>query len=244
MGKLKVKSSFKSLQEAIASLKPIGPLCIQEAKTQSFGEVDLYSSFNYVYYTPSTSSASSSLGLSKLLPPQPRLEEDFLSSAPTTSTMSSFTLSAEPHEEYPNDLPKGPISSARFFFSPRTTKSIMEEAKAETDVLKISPFGDPWPEIGAMAGVEKASFHEESVALAMASDDPYHDFRASMEEMVEAYQLREWPSLQELLHCYLRLNEKKNHKIIVMAFVDLLMHLVSQDKQGFSACCPCLPEHD
>ncbi|KAG1354695.1 transcription repressor OFP13 [Cocos nucifera] len=239
MGKLKVKSSFKSPQEAIASLKPIGPLCIQEGKTQSLREVDLYSSFNYGYYTPSTSSSSSSFGLSKLLPPKSHLEEDFLSSAPTTSTMSSFSLSAEP-EEYPNDLPKGPLSSARFFFSPCTTKSIMEEAKAETEVLKISSFGKPWPEMG----VEKASFHGESVALAMASDDPYHDFRASMEEMVEAYQLREWASLQQLLHCYLRLNEKKNHKIIVMAFVDLLMHLVSQDKQAISACFPCLPRHD
>ncbi|XP_038974639.1 transcription repressor OFP13-like [Phoenix dactylifera] len=199
MGKLKVKSSCESFQEAIPSLKPAG----------------------FSHHNPTSRRINS------------------LSSAFTTSTMSSFSLSAEP-EENPNDLPKGPISSARFFFSPCTTKSIMEEAKAETDVLKMSPLGDPWPETGATAGVEKASFHEESVALSMASDDPYHDFRASMEEMVEAHQLREWPRLQELLHCYLRLNEKKNHKIIVMAFVDLLVQLVSQDKEGFSACFPTL----
>ncbi|XP_029123250.1 transcription repressor OFP13 [Elaeis guineensis] len=249
MGRQKLKSSFKSLQEAITSLKPVGPLCIQEAKTLSFREVDPYPSFNYVCYSPSTYSSSSSFssGHSKLLLTQPHLEEDFLSSAPTTSTMSSFSLTAEPDED-PSGLPKGPISSTRFFFNPCTTKSIMEEAKAETDVLKILPFGDPWPKTTrvAPAGIEKASFHEESVALALASDDPYHDFRASMAEMVEAHQLREWPRLQELLHCYLRLNEEKTHEIIVLAFVDLLMHLVSKDKEGFPASfpTPCQPKHD
>ncbi|KAG1362365.1 transcription repressor OFP13 [Cocos nucifera] len=247
MGRQKLKSSFKSLQEAITSLKPVGPLCIQEAKTHSFREVDLYPSFNYVYYSPSTYSSSSSLssGLSKLLLTQPHLEEDFLSSAPTTSTMSSFSLTAEADED-PSGLPKGPISSTRFFFNPSTTKSIMEEAKAETDVLKILPFSDPWPKTGVAAVVEKASFHEESVALAMASDDPYHDFRASMAEMVEAHQLREWPRLQELLHCYLRLNEEKTHEIIVLAFVDLIMHLLSEDREGSppSFPTPCQPKHD
>ncbi|XP_017700635.2 transcription repressor OFP13-like [Phoenix dactylifera] len=248
MGGPKLKSSFKSLQEGITSLKPLGPLCIQESKTHSFRGADQYSSFNYVYCSPSTySSSSSSSGLSKLLLRQPHLEEDFLSSAPTTSTMSSFSSTAQPEED-PNGLPKGPISSTRFFFTPCTTKSIMEEAKAETDVLKMSPFGDPWAETGVAAGpwIEKASFHEESVALAMASDDPYHDFRASMAEMVEAHQLREWPRLHELLHCYLRLNEEKTHEIILLAFVDLLMHLVSQDKEGFSASFPtqCHPQHE
>lgn len=56
-----------------------------------------------------------------------------------------------------------------------------------------------------------------------------------MEEMVEAHQLREWAQFQELLHCYLRLNESKTHKVIVLAFVDLLMHMISRDKEGLYA---------
>ncbi|URD88529.1 atofp18 ofp18 [Musa troglodytarum] len=103
----------------------------------------------------------------------------------------------------PSSSPGGPLSSDRFFFSPCTTKSIMEEAKTE----KSTP---------------------NSITMAMSSSDPYQDFRSSMEEMVAAHGLREWHSLQELLQCYLRLNEKKNHKVIVMAFVDLLMHLMDQ----------------
>ncbi|WOL05732.1 hypothetical protein Cni_G14463 [Canna indica] len=104
----------------------------------------------------------------------------------------------------------------RFFFSPHTTKSIMEEARnykySDTSAGRASSTS------------KKTSFYEESVMMAVASDNPYHDFRASMEEMVAAHQLREWHSLQELLHCYLRVNKKKNHRVIALAFVDLLMH--------------------
>ncbi|CAA6657106.1 unnamed protein product [Spirodela intermedia] len=67
-----------------------------------------------------------------------------------------------------------------------------------------------------------ADLCKESIPMAMASRDPYRDFRTSMEEMVVAHGLQDWSSLQELLHCYLRLNEKKTHRFIVLAFMDLL----------------------
>nr|QSH71647.1 CBL-interacting protein kinase [Hedychium coronarium] len=50
---------------------------------------------------------------------------------------------------------------------------------------------------------------------------PGECLRASMEEMVTALELRKWHSLQELLHCYLKVNQRKNHKAIVLAFMDL-----------------------
>lgn len=65
----------------------------------------------------------------------------------------------------------------------------------------------------------------EGVAVCMMeSRDPYRDFRASMEEMVEAHALSDkWDSLEGLLRCYLRVNDRTNHAYILRAFVDLLL---------------------
>ncbi|URD88868.1 ovate family protein 13 [Musa troglodytarum] len=193
----KLKSSFKNLQEAITSIKPIGPICIQEAETQSFGAGELCSSLHYPCCTSSPSSATyfGPLELQENLYQLPYLEEDFGFSDVATT----------------------------FFFSPCTTKSIMEEAKPETGILKAQRT--------IKAALGKASFYEESITMSISSEDPYQDFRASMEEMVVAHELREWHSLQELLHCYLRLNERKNHKVIMLAFVDLLMQLMEMEKE-------------
>ncbi|KAK4337719.1 hypothetical protein RND71_042206 [Anisodus tanguticus] len=64
---------------------------------------------------------------------------------------------------------------------------------------------------------------KESVALAMESEDPYLDFKKSMEEMVETHEIKDWESLQELLGWYLKMNGKINHGFIIGAFVDLLI---------------------
>ncbi|CAA7404433.1 unnamed protein product [Spirodela intermedia] len=67
---------------------------------------------------------------------------------------------------------------------------------------------------------------EESVAMAVDSEDPYSDFRVSMEEMVAAHgQRRDWAWLEELLEWYLQVNGKTTHRFIVGAFVDLLLDL-------------------
>ncbi|XP_020246319.1 transcription repressor OFP13-like [Asparagus officinalis] len=64
--------------------------------------------------------------------------------------------------------------------------------------------------------------------MEMESEDPYGDFRRSMEEMVAANEeMREWESLEQLLVWYLRVNGKRNHGFIVGAFVDLLVALAA-----------------
>lgn len=241
----KLKSSFKSLHGAITNMKP-SPTCIQEPKTQSFREADLYSSFCHLYCDSATTSPSSS-GHSKpneTSCDQPPIdihllhldEENVCSEAATMSSSSSS--SSPPRTIRVNDdsdnFPRGPISSKRFFFSPRTTKSIMEEAKPEAGIVR---------EV-AEARRRKASFCDGSMTVTMASRDPYCDFRASMEEMVVAHELRDWHCLQELLHCYVRLNEKKHHKVIVLAFADLLMQLMSGDKENRPAAPPHLACYD
>ncbi|KAL4187554.1 hypothetical protein AMTRI_Chr09g39550 [Amborella trichopoda] len=76
-------------------------------------------------------------------------------------------------------------------------------------------------------GVE-CEFYSESVTMSMSSEDPLWDFRVSMEEMIEAHGLRDWAMLHELLQCYLKLNEKRTHKYIVGAFLDLLFKMVAE----------------
>ncbi|KAJ7976191.1 transcription repressor OFP13-like [Quillaja saponaria] len=92
------------------------------------------------------------------------------------------------------------LRSDRLFFEPGETSSILE-SKAEEFPFK------------------------ESVVLSMESQDPYVDFRKSMEEMVEAHGVNDWEGLEELLCWYLRVNGKNNHGYIVGAFVDLLVGL-------------------
>ncbi|KAI6670054.1 hypothetical protein NL676_004939 [Syzygium grande] len=104
--------------------------------------------------------------------------------------------------------------SERLFFEPDDTSSILEEAKTVSFPFK------------------------ESVVLAMESENPYVDFRRSMEEMVESHGLKDWECLEALLGWYLRVNGKKNHGFIVEAFVDLLMSLAS-DKSNGSASVTC-----
>lgn len=101
------------------------------------------------------------------------------------------------------------LRSERLFFEPGATNSILEEAKKTT-----------------------TSFDKECVV--MDSFDPVLDFRASMEEMVEANHgdriINNWEFLEELLTCYLRVNQRRHHVYIVEAFADLLIHLSFNNK--------------
>ncbi|KAE9590804.1 hypothetical protein Lal_00023486 [Lupinus albus] len=91
--------------------------------------------------------------------------------------------------------------SDRLFFEPDETNSILE-AKSGIRV----PFKD-------------------SVVVSMDSQDPYVDFRKSMEEIVEAHGVKYWEGIEKLFCWYLRVNEKSCHGYIVNAFVDLLFGL-------------------
>ncbi|PNT32744.2 hypothetical protein POPTR_006G205500v4 [Populus trichocarpa] len=104
------------------------------------------------------------------------------------------------------------LRSERLFFEPGETNSILEEAKA----------GDEFP-------------FKETVVLSMESQDPYLDFKKSMEEMVEAHGLTDWEGLEELLSCYLKVNGESNHGYIVSAFVDLLVGLAFASSSSSSS---------
>lgn len=250
MGKPKLKSTMKALHNAIFGFKPPGSktttwVCVQQAKTESFREV--YKSFNSMYYSTSTTSSdlctlneeTDPQESGHTLSTQPSGEESF-------STSSTSSLTTEWTDSHPTELVlKGFISSRRFFFSPCTTKSIMEEAHVlveEENKMGLQEAAIPCNrcveteesvECGTTMTME-IDFCKKSMMMAMASHNPYMDFRVSMEEMVEAHGLREWSRLQELLHCYLRLNDQTTHKTIFLAFVDLIMNLLNEEPSKVS----------
>ncbi|KAJ7971634.1 transcription repressor OFP13-like [Quillaja saponaria] len=103
------------------------------------------------------------------------------------------------------------LRSDRLFFKPEETSSILETKAGDL------------------------AFKESVQVLSMESQNPYVDFRKSMEEMVEAHDVKDWECLEELLCWYLRVNGKCNHKYIVGAFVDLMVGL-SVDSSCSSSC--------
>ncbi|XWS24343.1 hypothetical protein CRYUN_Cryun28dG0093200 [Craigia yunnanensis] len=61
----------------------------------------------------------------------------------------------------------------------------------------------------------------ESVAVVKKSEDPYEDFKSSMLEMILEKQMFEAKDLEQLLQCFLSLNSRKYHGIIVEAFTEI-----------------------
>ena len=70
---------------------------------------------------------------------------------------------------------------------------------------------------------------EDCIAILKVSPCPYEEFRRSMTEVIEGRiydnQRVDWDFMEELLFCYLRLNEKKQYRYILSAFVDLVGNL-------------------
>lgn len=114
------------------------------------------------------------------------------------------------------------VASHRFFFSsPGCSNSIFDSS--------------PDTHHGA---VVDAAVHG-GVKVRKVSMDPFVDFRASMQEMVEARDRpvdvrRDWQYLQELLVCYLQINPVDTHKFILRAFSDLVVYLLESSPESFS----------
>ncbi|KAG6785495.1 hypothetical protein POTOM_011228 [Populus tomentosa] len=62
---------------------------------------------------------------------------------------------------------------------------------------------------------------EESVAVVKKSQNPHRDFKRSMLEMILERQIFEAEDLEELLQCFLSLNSRQYHGVIVQAFSEV-----------------------
>ncbi|XP_009777531.1 transcription repressor OFP13-like [Nicotiana tabacum] len=184
------------------------PSCAN-SKTLSFRANDnnIFKTINSVFFDPSDH------GVENIETPESWFTNS--SESASFSTESDDLLgTGEPLEM----IIKG-VRSERLFFEPNCTSSILNEEKPSQNQEQ------------ALGKVEEEAKEEdedlpfkESVALAMESEDPYLDFKKSMEEMVETHGIKDsWKSLQELLGWYLKMNGKVNHGFIVGAFVDLLV---------------------
>ncbi|CAH8384307.1 unnamed protein product [Eruca vesicaria subsp. sativa] len=143
----------------------------------------------------------------------------------TTSFRATITFTNPIHEQDDDELDpseikesiesviKGLRSSERLIFESKgESNSILEEATTKQ----------------VQEQEEEAEEEEEEgfMLLSLESNDPYSDFKRSMEEMVDAHALHhDWRSLELLLVQFLKVNAKTSHRYIFAAFVDLLFNL-------------------
>ncbi|XP_074287673.1 transcription repressor OFP14-like [Silene latifolia] len=70
---------------------------------------------------------------------------------------------------------------------------------------------------------------EDCIAVLTVSLSPYEDYKRSMKRVIDSRiennQRVDWEFMEELLICHLRLNDKKQHRFILSAFVDLIVVL-------------------
>ncbi|KAL5729303.1 hypothetical protein ACHQM5_002276 [Ranunculus cassubicifolius] len=129
-------------------------------------------------------------------------------------------------------------SSSRFFISPRTSSSLVDEFRSKSSASTSSE-AKTSEALGSSAEVKGVPLIDESIAVLTYSSDPYDDFRQSMEEMIEARLTQnesiDWDFMEDLLFCYLKLNDKKSYRYILGAFVDLTAGMRNNNNGGIPA---------
>ncbi|KAK6912092.1 Ovate protein family, C-terminal [Dillenia turbinata] len=155
------------------------------------------------------------------------------------------------------DLPPDLYGSRRFFVSSGGSSSLVEEARTSltmSEALGLSsttattttttPNESSLLSASARATINNADevtemmvdhLPDETIAVLTYSPNPYDDFRRSMQDMIESRleqgQKIDWDFMEELLFCYLKLNEKKSYKYILSAFVDIVVILRENSSQ-------------
>ena len=75
----------------------------------------------------------------------------------------------------------------------------------------------------------------ESFAVVKKSDDPFEDFKRSMMEMILEKEMFEEKDLEQLLHCFLSLNLREHHGVIVQAFSEIWDTLFCRRRRSISS---------
>ena len=128
-----------------------------------------------------------------------------------------------PDSWFTNSSDSTSLSSLEYDDNSNLLEDIVRGAQQDNRVLF-----DPNESDSPKLIVETTRF-EKSVAISVDSEDPYQDFRVSMEEMVENLgMVDDWDGLEELLRWYLKVNRKDNHEFIINAFVDLVHDFIAK----------------
>ncbi|XXG81357.1 hypothetical protein AAC387_Pa09g2014 [Persea americana] len=126
------------------------------------------------------------------------------------------------------------VSSSRTFsddsghdlFNP-TLQTIQEQKPTSKRRTKAATRRRAEAVVGRM-GVEGKV--KESVAVVKRSEDPYGDFKRSMVEMIVEKEMYGADELEQLLQCFLSLNSRAHHKVIVQAFSEIWNALFCSDQ--------------
>ncbi|KAK6148868.1 hypothetical protein DH2020_016393 [Rehmannia glutinosa] len=126
--------------------------------------------------------------------------------------------------------PENLCSSARFFVASGSSSSlIVDEASSSSTTSAANDNTSSSSASEETSDSAAAAAPDDFIALLTYSPSPYDDFRRSMQEMVDARMEHngrvDWEFLEELLFCYLDLNNKKSYRFILRAFVDLIVVL-------------------
>ncbi|KAI4355661.1 hypothetical protein L6164_004410 [Bauhinia variegata] len=140
------------------------------------------------------------------------------------------------------DPPPDLCGSNRFFVKPALSGSLLEDTLTSTgdDASSSTTLNDSSLDSHHHLREKQAAGHaipNDWIAVLTHSPNPYEDFRQSMRDMVKARSRShgsvDWDFMEELLFCYLNLNDKKSYKFILSAFVDLVV--VLRQHKGESA---------
>ncbi|XP_055833582.1 transcription repressor OFP7-like [Solanum dulcamara] len=148
-----------------------------------------------------------------------------------------FSFSSECCDEKPNDETESFISSPSFESSfdvdcsidPLTGRSRKKTNNTKVRRLKryiSNSFKDSMMPCMADGKVN------ESFAIVKKSADPYDDFKKSMKEMIMEKEMFEAEDLEQLLLCFLSLNSRHHHAIIVEAFTEIWEELFGKSSKS------------
>ncbi|XP_062192550.1 transcription repressor OFP13-like [Phragmites australis] len=117
------------------------------------------------------------------------------------------------------------LRSDRLFFEPGAAASscILIEEASKPKMKAVVDDDDDGHNDSTMSNATVA--FGGATAMSVESQNPYRDFRESMEAMVMSHGVKDWRWLEEMLGWYLMANGKSTHSLIVGAFVDLLVAL-------------------
>lgn len=136
-----------------------------------------------------------------------------------TETLVSSSISLSPDsaaELHPIRETNSRRSKSRASNSKRTKRGVLRPPPAEDGETpaRLSVFKKLIP--CTVDGKVKESF-----AIVKRSDDPYEDFKNSMMDMIVEKQMFEERDLEQLLQCFLSLNSRHYHGVIVQAFAEI-----------------------
>ncbi|OEL27867.1 hypothetical protein BAE44_0011114 [Dichanthelium oligosanthes] len=164
----------------------------------------------------------------------------------TLASVDSFSTASDAEAEA---VIRG-VRSDRLLFKPEDASSFKRASKANK--LIIEAMDDDVDKDTTMSKAATAAFGG-AMAMSLESQNPYRDFRESMEAMVVSQSqggVKDWRWLEEMLGWYLKANGESTHGLILGAFVDLLVALSTATSPADSsspatpAAANCLPSSD